>query len=310
MGEVFKYMKKISVTVGIPAYNEEKNIENILNDILFQDKNSFVLKKIYVSSDGSTDETSKIVKRFVKKYDFITLLDNKEKLGKSTRLNELYKLSNTDIYINFDADQKLGDKFVIEEIIKKFNKSKVGVVGASSLPMKPKKFFEKIVVAWINVWISVREDYKKGNTIHNHLGCASAMRKNIYKNINLPKNLIADEDYIYFSAMKMGYDFRFAKNARVYYKSASNINDFFIQHSRFLMIKDIVAEHFGSWVLDYYIIPKKYKINSLLKNLIRNPIYLSFSIVLQMLLVIYKKLNNENYNSGKWKEVKTSKVLI
>ena len=54
--------KKLSVSVGIPALNEELNIKQLLTAILRQEEDSFVLREIIVVSDGSTDETVALAK--------------------------------------------------------------------------------------------------------------------------------------------------------------------------------------------------------------------------------------------------------
>jgi len=57
--------------IVIPAYNEEKNIEQTLNSIL---KQTLLPKKIVIVDDNSTDKTAKIVNFFSDKYDFIELI--------------------------------------------------------------------------------------------------------------------------------------------------------------------------------------------------------------------------------------------
>ena len=59
-----KKHKKLTVTIGIPAYNEEKNIGRLLRALLRQKTNGLSIKKIIVISDASTDKTSQIVRGF------------------------------------------------------------------------------------------------------------------------------------------------------------------------------------------------------------------------------------------------------
>ena len=54
-------MKKLTVTIGIPAYNEEKNIGRLLKSLSNQKGDDFTLNEIVVLSDGSTDMTNEIV---------------------------------------------------------------------------------------------------------------------------------------------------------------------------------------------------------------------------------------------------------
>ena len=69
-----------SVTIMIVAHNEEKVIEQKINNVLELDypKNKL---EILVSSDNSTDKTNKIVKDFIKKHknENIKLYEVKER---------------------------------------------------------------------------------------------------------------------------------------------------------------------------------------------------------------------------------------
>ena len=49
--------QKPTIEIGIPALNEEANIGYLIESLLKQDKSGYELKRILVSSDGSTDRT-------------------------------------------------------------------------------------------------------------------------------------------------------------------------------------------------------------------------------------------------------------
>ena len=55
----------MDISVGIMAFNEEKNIGRLLKAILSQKLNQIKITEIIVVSDGSTDKTDEIVKNFV-----------------------------------------------------------------------------------------------------------------------------------------------------------------------------------------------------------------------------------------------------
>lgn len=56
-------MKKLTVTIGIPAYNEEQNIGHLLVNIFNQSTSIAILDEIIIVSDGSTDNTIKAIKK-------------------------------------------------------------------------------------------------------------------------------------------------------------------------------------------------------------------------------------------------------
>ena len=101
----------MKVTIGIPAFNEEKNIAKII----------VKLKKIYdeiiVCNDGSTDLTGEIAENLG-----VIVINHKQNLGYGAGINSIIKKSkeiDTDILVTFDADgqHKVEDvKKVIEPI--------------------------------------------------------------------------------------------------------------------------------------------------------------------------------------------------
>mgnify|MGYP000995059476 CR=1 FL=1 len=103
---------KLSLTIGITAFNEAKNIGNILRSIAEQNKKYYVLKALYVVNDGSTDETAKIVRREKATNSKIKFISDGKRLGKCMRLNQLYKMNASDVLITFDADIILKNKSV------------------------------------------------------------------------------------------------------------------------------------------------------------------------------------------------------
>src|SRR5882757_1314182 len=97
-------MKKITLTIGIPAFNEEKNIENFLLSLFKQKLQKVKLDKILVYSDCSSDKTNEIVKKLSKKYPIIMLIEGKSRKGKYFRVNQMFALNKSDVLILLDAD--------------------------------------------------------------------------------------------------------------------------------------------------------------------------------------------------------------
>lgn len=310
MGKVLINMKNVkTVTVGIPAHNEQNTIAEVLKGVLSQIGNGFVLEKVFVLCDGCTDNTSSIVKEYANLHKLIELREDGKRMGKSERLNQLYSLSNSDICITFDADVKFGGKNVIEEMVKRFEDEKIGLVGGANLPLPPRTFFEKIVVAWLEVWYEVRKNFRNGSSVHNHLGCITAMSKSLYKKTLIPRTIVADDDYLYFNATQLKYEFAYASKAKIYFRTVSNLHDFFNQHSRFLTLKNSIRAHFGEWVIQYYKIPFKLKVKCLIKTFFKNPFYLSLSIIFQFALIGYTKFIKPNYGNGMWRVASSSKII-
>lgn len=87
----------MKTSVVIPAYNEEERIGAVLKAI----DNSKLVNEIIVVDDGSTDQTSKIVKNSEVKAKLISLQEN---TGKTNALAEGVKLATYPNLVFVDAD--------------------------------------------------------------------------------------------------------------------------------------------------------------------------------------------------------------
>lgn len=83
------------ISVIIPAYNEEKNISNVLKVL----KNISILEEIIVVNDGSTDDTVKVAQEFN-----IKIVNNTKNMGKSYAVKVGVMESKCDMIVMLDAD--------------------------------------------------------------------------------------------------------------------------------------------------------------------------------------------------------------
>lgn len=131
-------MKKLSII--IPVYNEEKTILEVLQVL---EKVKITLKKeIIIVNDGSTDNSEKIIKKFLRKgkkgidYKFLS----KPNAGKGSAVKTGIKNSTGDIIIIQDADMEYNPheyQSLIDPIINK--KAKV-VYGSRRLNKSNEKY--------------------------------------------------------------------------------------------------------------------------------------------------------------------------
>jgi len=299
-------MKK-TVTVGIPAHNEEKNILSLLDGILKQNDDNFTLKKIIVVCDGCTDNTAEIVKEFAKDNPLITLIDDGKRRGKTTRLNELYKQLDTDLFVTFDADVTLGNNHVIEELVKQFTDEKVGLVGGRVYPIKQTTFIGKILEAQEYFWTVVINSIHNGNNLQSHTGPMSAGSKQFLRTVERPANIVADDHFLYFAAIKNGFVYKAAKNARVYIKVPSTFTDYMKQSTRFIDSADQIKSYFGSWTDAYYTIPYSKKLRAYLLAFLRFPLTMPLAIGLVCLRSILDPIYKDKHKNGTWTAIASTK---
>ena len=104
---------KKSVSIIIPAYNEENRIGNVLNELIDYINSNSLNWEIIVSIDGN-DGTEEIVKGYSQKFTFIKYDKKAGRNGKGNSIKRVLSLVKNDYILLIDADGSI--KF--NEIIK------------------------------------------------------------------------------------------------------------------------------------------------------------------------------------------------
>ena len=98
-----KLKKHFSVSILVPAYNEEDVIEETVDSIFHSDYDNIL--EVIVINDGSKDRTAEIVKKLMKRYPKLKLL-NKSNSGKADSLNKGIDISKGELVAVVDSDRK------------------------------------------------------------------------------------------------------------------------------------------------------------------------------------------------------------
>ena len=100
----------MKLSVIMPAFNEEKRIEQTLVDYSRYLKKHFESYEIMVICDGTTDMTLEIVKGFAKSEKHIRILEFKERLGKGGAILKGFNVSKGSFVGFVDADDAVQPK--------------------------------------------------------------------------------------------------------------------------------------------------------------------------------------------------------
>lgn len=296
-----------TLTIGIPAHNEARGIEKMLLSTLDQKRTRYHLDRIIVACDGCTDDTVDIVRKLMKEYPEIEIIDDGKRMGQIGRLNEFYKLCESDIFLTLDADVVLEGASVIDSVVDAFSDDSIGLVGGEGAPRPPKFFWEKVFVAWIEVWTEIRRGLNDGDNIHNHQGCISAMSRGMYTQTIIPREAISNDEYLYFRAIELGYRFAYAGDAVVRYICPTTLRDNLKQSARFISTKYGMQRFFSFDIVPYYTVPLRVKCAGIGRSFLRKPILVSAAALSQVLLRVGTRLFEDRYKNGVWEQVQTSK---
>ena len=175
----------MNVVIVIPTYNEEGNIERLIeileNDIFPKIKNHRM--SILVADDSSPDGTADIVREYMKKFDNIDIsVGKKEGLGAAYIRGMTYAVEkmNADVMFEMDADL-FHDPAKIPEFLEKIDQGFDFVVGTrysqgGSIPTDW-GIHRKIMSVYGNIFIRLLFGRKE---IHDWTGGYRAIKKEVF----------------------------------------------------------------------------------------------------------------------------------
>ncbi|MCW4679745.1 glycosyltransferase [Bacillus pumilus] len=177
----------ISLSILIPARNEEKRIEACLQSIVDQ---RLYPKEVIVLDDHSTDQTRAIVERLSQTYPWIRVQSGRPLkpgwLGKSYACSQLAEVAASDWLLFLDADVRL-KRGAIEAVYEQLCAQKMGML--SGFPeQKTGTFFEHLVVPMMMFTIGCHLPVKWVRKSKNSAFAAAhggfiAIEKSCYHNI-------------------------------------------------------------------------------------------------------------------------------
>lgn len=290
-----------TVTIGIPAYNEEANIGNLLEDIRTQTLKCFTIAKIIVACDAPSDHTVEIVKRHAKHDKRIRLVWGRKRLGQTTRLNQMFHMNTSDYLVCFDADVALPKSNTIEALVASLTESaRVGLVGANLQPARAENFFEHAMNVMFEIWYQVRLQHLNGHNIFSHLGAAFAIKRELAQSVNFPARIVANQHFLYITTIEKGWQFKFERTAKVLFRSPSCFADYQVQGSRALTEKSQLVTYFGDHIRNYFVTPFNYKLHAIVLTFLSSPLYTTLGLGLFAWIRLYTKMKHAKKQSVLW----------
>mgnify|MGYP001008797217 CR=1 FL=1 len=212
----------INVSIGIFAYNEERNIGKTINSILKQKTEVAQIKEIFIISSGSSDRTNNIIRQALEKDKRLFFIEQLERQGKSSAINLFVRKANSPVLIVVSADVRLHTE-AVEEITLPFLHENVGMVGAHPIPsnINQSEIGREGKLLW--------ELHHQVSLKHPKCGEMIAFRKVIR---SIPPQSAVDEAAIEVLLRLIGYKVVYAPRAIVYNKVPETIKEFLDQRRR------------------------------------------------------------------------------
>jgi len=211
----------LPVSIGICAYNEEKDIHYLIKSLLEQELERVFIKEIIIISDGCTDRTDQIVNKF-NGDNRIKLIESKERRGKYIAVNKFLHCAKSPVLVLSSADIILSNDTIEKLCLPLLFNDFIGIIGARPVPQNTMDSFFGYVVnlQWY---------------LHHKMSLSQPKFGELiaFRNIidSLPPTLVDEEQIAHLIANK-GYVLKYVPDALVYNKGPENTKDFLIQRRR------------------------------------------------------------------------------
>lgn len=295
-----------TITIGISAYNEQANIKNLLQSVLAQKQESFVIKEIIVVSDGSTDETAEIVKSFSDPR--INLVKFPVRKGLMAGQNEIVTRAQSDVLALLDADVLPTSETFLEELVRPIlARTRVGITSAETVCAAPRGFFESIIVFSHELKVSMYRRINGGANIYLCHGRCRAFAKSLYKNLHWEVGY-AEDAFSYLYCLQNELEFVFTPQASVLFRCPDNLSDHIKQSRRFRDGKKRMVKYFApELVKKEYHIPLLIILKTTLSYLRKSPVKLTLYFAVYLYARFFSTYEPTNHS---WFEISRSSKKV
>ena len=197
-----------SVTLVVSAYNEAGCIEEKIRNSLSIDYPADKLQ-ILIGSDGSTDGTDKVIRRFEGER---VRLWRGERAGKASVLNACIPNASGEIVVLSDANTMI-DPQALKSLVRHFQDPDVGVVcGKLKLYNRASRDYEESLYWKYESWLKLYEG--RHGAVMGANGGLYAIRRRLFT--ALPANTIIDDFVIAIRMMEQGFKVTYDSEAIAY----------------------------------------------------------------------------------------------
>lgn len=224
--------KSISASIVISAYNEEKVIENRIENIASLNYN-FDQLEVLIGSDCSSDKTNEILLKAAEKYSWLQVHLFEERRGKAAVLNDLIKLVSNEIIVFSDANTNF-DKDALNKLMPYFDDKRIGGV-CGRLVLTDNEIVDNQSVEEVKYWnyetFIKRAEGRCGILIGAN-GGIYAIRSNLVELLPI-QTPVTDDLYHSLNVLKKNYKFVYREDALAFEEVGKNVISEFNRKVRF-----------------------------------------------------------------------------
>ncbi|MDP3685603.1 MAG: glycosyltransferase [bacterium] len=235
---------RLTVSIGMTAYNEAANIRPLLSALLLQREDGYTLKEILVISDGSTDATAACARSV--RDPRLHVSERHDRQGQQARQNELLRTYQGDILVLMEADTLPANDRTIAELVRPFwerSSSNLGMVVGSTLLVPPRSFLEIILLHEDELKQAMFAELEEGRDDSHVYACRGqamkALSGTFARQLSWPAD-VPEDAYAYFAARQRSLRVLKQPAATVYMKGVSTLSDRVRQYAKFSSGRDVL----------------------------------------------------------------------
>jgi cellulose synthase/poly-beta-1,6-N-acetylglucosamine synthase-like glycosyltransferase len=215
-----------SVSLVIPAYNEEDTIAMTIESALSVDYPDY---EVIVVNDGSEDDTLEIVKEYEESGD-VKLIDQ-ENQGKGAALNAGLEIAEGELFGVVDADSRL-KKNSLKNIVSEMTDEMVGIASAMKV-YQPSNLLQKMQWLEYMVGIFLRNIMGSIDAIHVTPGPLSIYRTDKLEELGgFDEDTLVEDQEICFRFQDNHYRVGHSRKGEVYTVAPKTVREFYDQRYR------------------------------------------------------------------------------
>ena len=302
--------KPMNLTIGVCAYNEEKNVKTLLGDILDQ-RNLPQLARVVVVASGCTDNTASIVRDIADANPKVELIEEKSRTGKTNAINLILANCSTELLALVSADIRL-PKDSVAGILRAISDERVAVAGG--LPVVENSQNGAVAKSAAIIWRVMRQTMTElGSTgeLSFVMGELYCFRTSLVERI--PSEVVNDDAYIATLARNKGFKVVHAPEANFVLKVPSSIPDYIAQRRRVTLGHLLIKAQMGRFAnvegmaLDHTLILARAMIREAASHpmsVIRTLFLLELEVVVRMLAWLDLRVGRQY---ATWSRIATTK---
>lgn len=300
--------RRHSIIIGIPAFNEQANLLQLLNDLATQKLGTSDILKVIVNSDGSTDETAVIAKRETRLP--MMVIKNHERKGIAIRLNEILDQAakfEADAIILLDADIRINDPHCLAKLVRPILQAGADLTSCRMSEAPSETLIERALAVSMQMKNDIFENYRHGDNVYTCHGPVRGLSAKLANQLRF-KESVGNDAYSYLFVKANNFSYTYIKDTSIIYKLPMAWNDHANQSQRFLHSQRLLSATFGAETIKAnYQVPTWPKLKTLVTFGLRQPLLVGtyFYILLAMRL----KYHREGEATELWNQVTSSKQI-